>query len=85
MAWYHSLLVKVRPDVHDEYHDEQDNPSGPSTHAPGEALLVKQETNGDGSNHLSNPVQKVVKSSASDIEQCTVVLVKLCVTSLGLI
>lgn len=75
-----SLLVEICPDIHDEYHDEQDNPSGPSTHAPGEALLVKQETNGNGSDHLSNPVQEVVEGSAPDIEQCTIVFVELCGT-----
>lgn len=37
------LLVEVRPDVHDEDHDEQNTPCCEGAYAPADALLVEQE------------------------------------------
>ena len=48
----HSLLVEVRPDMNNEYHNEEHTPARERAEPTGEARLIKKEADTDGAEDL---------------------------------
>ena len=71
-------MVKQRPDMDDEDHEEQDAPRGERAQAAGEHLLVEQEADADRAEDLREPVDEVVQRASADVEDRCVEVVELC-------
>lgn len=70
-------LIEERPDVDDEDHDHEDDPTSKRAHAPTQKFLIEEETHRERSDDLSYPIDNIIKRSRTDVEQGAVVVVEL--------
>ena len=64
--------------MHDEDHDEEDDPAREGAEATGETALVKEEANRDGADNLRQPVDEVVECTRADVEDRAIEVVEFC-------
>ena len=69
-------LIKECPDVYNEYHDQENSPPRESTDTARNGSLVKEESDGDRSNNLTEPIYQVVQGTCADVKYGIVVFVK---------
>jgi hypothetical protein len=62
------LLIKVSPNVYNEYHAEENHPSREGTGTPRNGSLVKEESDGDRSDNLRKPIYQVVQGTCADVK-----------------
>ena len=80
----YELLIKVSPNVYNEYHSQENSPPRESTDTARNGSLVKEESNGDRSNNLTEPIYQVIQGTRADVKQGIVVFVKFCRTQIKL-
>ena len=75
-----SPLVEVSPNVYDEYHHEDDNPSNKGANSSPVPFLVEDDVaDEERTKDLSRPVHEIVQSPSTNCEDGSVVIVEFCV------
>ena len=62
------LLIKQSPNVYNEHHSKENSPSRESTDTARNGSLVKEESDGDRSNNLREPIYQVVQRTCADVK-----------------
>ena len=60
----------------DEDHNHEQRPAGEGTETTSETLLIEEETDANGADHLGEPEDEVVEGTGTDVEDGTVVVIE---------
>ena len=61
-------LIKECPGVYNEYHNQENGPPRESTDTARNGSLVKEESDGDRSNNLTEPIYQVVQRACANVK-----------------
>jgi hypothetical protein len=64
--------------MREEYKEHKYNPAGKCANTARKTPLVQEEADGERADDLGNPINEIIQTAGTDVEESTVVVIEFC-------